>query len=138
MADEHDADVEFFPPTTPHAETRDHTLDRVVHEGHLDEGPEPLDSDLTTATGGNRRIAGRAGVFMAIGAAVGAIAGLILSKISGPFEVESTAGTVGYMLVLGFAVAVIVGLVSTLLMLEREDGRMEHEVEDYTAQHPEQ
>ncbi len=56
-------------------------------------GPEPLDSDLTTATGGNRRIARRAGINMAIGALVGAIAGLILSKIPGPFEVESTGGT---------------------------------------------
>ncbi|MFP5451407.1 MAG: hypothetical protein ACLGG9_06600 [Thermoleophilia bacterium] len=136
MADQHEADVEFFPPTRPHGENRDETLDRVVRDGHLDEGPEPIDSDFTTATGGNRRIARKAGIVMAAGAVVGALAGLILTVIPGPFDTESTSGTVGYMLVMGFAVGVIVALVATLLMLEREDGRMEHEVEDYTAHHP--
>lgn len=136
MADQHEADVEYFPPTRPHAESRGDTLDRVVHDGHLDEGPEPIDSDLTTATGGNRRIAKRAGIVMVVGALVGALAGLILTVIPGPFDTDTTAGTVGYMLVLGFAVGVIVALVATLLMLEREDGRVEHEVEEYQAHHP--
>lgn len=136
MASQNEPEVEFFPPTRPHAESRGDTLDRVVHDAHLDEGPEPIDSDLTTATGGNRRIAKKAGIVMVVGALVGAIGGLILTVIPGPFDTDTTAGTIGYMLVLGFAVGVIVALVSTLLMLEREDGRVEHEVEEYRAHHP--
>lgn len=123
--------VEYFPPTRPHAESRGHALRRIVLAGHLDEGPEPLDADLISAMGGNRRIAGRAGVVALAAGAVGALAGLVLSRIPGPFEVSSTAGTAGYVIVLGIALALIATLVGTLVMLEREDGHMEDLVEDY-------
>jgi hypothetical protein len=137
MADQHDPDVESFRPTRPHAETRDETVDRAIHDAHLDEAPGSVDLDSTTASGRNRRIARNAGIIMVAGALVGAVGGLVLTLIPGPFDTESTAAAVGLMLVLGFAVGVIVALVATLLMLEREDGRIEHEVEDYTAKHPE-
>jgi hypothetical protein len=137
MATTHGADVEYFPPTHAHAESQEQALARIVRAAHLDDRPEPLEADLTTLTGGNRRIAARAGLMMVLGAVAGGAIGLGLSRSSGPFGVESTGGTVGYMLVLGLALAVIVGLVSTLLMLEREDGRVEREVEEYQAHHHE-
>jgi len=69
---------------------------------------------------------------MAIGALVGAIAGLILSKIPGPFEVESRAARRLHDRA-GHRGRGHRGLVSTLLMLEREDGRMEHRMEVHTG-----
>lgn len=110
------ADVEHFPPTTPHAETRETTLQRLTPDIAIDAG--------------HRRLVIRALSIAAIGGVIGAIGGLILSRTSGPFGVDSTAGTIGYMIVLGIAVAIIAGLVGTLLMLEREDGRAAHAIEE--------
>lgn len=136
MAERSNVDVEYFAPTNPHAESRSETLARVIHDGHLGEGAEGVDSDLTTSSGGNRRIAARAGLAMLVGGVLGAVAGLILSLTPGPFEVDGAGQTIGYMIVLGGALAVIVGLVATLLMLEREDGRMEDEVESHAGPQP--
>lgn len=136
MVERSNVDVEYFAPTALHGESRSETLARVIHDAHLEDGPEGIDADITTASGGNRRIALRALVAMAVGALIGAAAGLVLSLAPGPLAVESGGGRVGYMLVLGGALAVIVGLVSTLLMLEREDGRMEREVEEHTGHAP--
>lgn len=127
------ANVEFFPPTAPHAETRQHALERIVREAHLGEGAEPLGADLLSAMGGNRRIALHGAAIAAAAAVIGAVAGLLLSVAPGPFEVSSAGGTIGYMLVLGLAVAVIAALIGTLVMLEGVDGRVEHMVEEQEA-----
>ena len=41
--------------------------------------------------------------------------------------------TVGYMIVLAGALALVVGVLATLILLEREDGRVEREVERKTG-----
>lgn len=120
------ADLEYFPPTAPHGESRSATLERIVHDEHLDRGPEPLEADLTTATGGNRRIARDALIGALIGLIVGAGAGLALSWLPGPGDSLASSGHIGLAIVLGIVGAVAVGLVTTLLQLAREDGRSAH------------
>jgi hypothetical protein len=64
---------------------------------------------------------------------VGAIAGLILSLSPGPFETNGWGETVGDMVLLAGALALVVGVLSTLILLAREDGRVEREVERKTG-----
>lgn len=129
QARRYEPQVEYFPPTQPHTESREATVARALSGSRSSDPAGTADADSTTLSGANRRIAARAGVAAAIGGAIGAVAGLILSLIPGPFETGGTGGTVGYMVVLGMAVAVVVGLLSTLLLLEREDGRVEEQLE---------
>lgn len=128
--------IEYFPPSEPHAETRRATLDRVIHESHLDERPEPLDGDSTTMSGGNLRIARRVAVSAAVAACLGAIVGLIIALAPGPFGDDSALGIAGHMIIMGLAFALIATLVTTLMLLEREDGRSAHEEEAFAQTHP--
>jgi uncharacterized protein (DUF58 family) len=72
-------------------------------------------------------------VAAAIGGVFGVVAGLVLSLVPGPFETDGWGATIGYMIVLGGALALVVGVLSTLILLEREDGRVEREVERKTG-----
>lgn len=128
--------IEYFPPSFPRGETRDMTLNRVIREAHLDERPEPIEGDPTTVSGGNRRIARRVALVAVLAAIAGALVGLVLAYGPDPFGDSSTEGIVGHMVIMGLAFALIGALISTLILLEREDGRMEHAVEEFAHTHP--
>jgi hypothetical protein len=116
-------------------ESREETIARVIDESDRAQGitaHEELE-DPTTRRGVNRSLTRGALAFAGIGAIVGAVAGLILSLAPGPFETDSVGSAIGYMLGLAAALAVVVGVIATLILLEREDGRVEREVERKTG-----
>jgi hypothetical protein len=124
-------------PATPDAETREETLARVVDSTEAVGAERGGSSDPSSRRGLNRTLARTLLVFGGAGAAVGAVIGLVLSLLPGPFETSSVGGTIGYMAALGVAGALITAVLSALLTLAREDGRVEREVEDETGRGPE-
>ncbi len=72
-----------------------------------------------------------------VGAVIGAVAGIVLSLAPGPFETGSVGGAIGYAVVLAFAGAIIFSMIGALVTLEREDGRVERDVEQATGREPE-
>lgn len=128
--------IEYFPPSEPHAESRTATLDRVIHADHLDERPEPIDGDSTTLSGGNARIAKRVALAATAAAVVGAVVGWIIAVAPGPFHDSSALGIAGHTIIMALALAVITTLVTTLMLLEREDGRSAREEESFAHVHP--
>ncbi len=110
-------DIEYFPPTAPHAESRSATLSRVA-----------AGLAHTPRKGAERPLMVHAIVCAIVGAAVGAVAGLILSLNPGPFETDTIQSTVGLMMVLGAVIALIIALLATLVLMEREDGHHDEEV----------
>jgi len=121
--------VDYHPPTRARTVSREEAMRRISLAEHPDGDGGPLDREAAAEAGRDRRILARAAVVAVIAAIAGALAGLALSRVPGALEVRSTGGTVGYMIVLGIAGAIIATLVATLLMLEREDGRTEREME---------
>jgi hypothetical protein len=126
-------------PAKPEVESREETIERVIHEADDRQGAVGRQElvDPTTRRGVNRTLARRGLQLAAAGAVVGAVLALILSFLPGPVETDSVAGTIGYMVVVGIAFAIIVGLIGTLVLLAREDGRVEREVERATGHEPE-
>jgi hypothetical protein len=126
-------------PAKPEVESREETIERVIHEAdeRQDVAARHELVDPTTRRGVNRTLARRGLVLAAAGAVVGAVLALVLSFLPGPVETDSVAGTIGYMVVVGIAFAIIVGLIGTLILLAREDGRVEREVERATGHEPE-
>ncbi|WP_217915509.1 hypothetical protein [Miltoncostaea marina] len=132
-------------PATPDVETREETIARLAGE----------DEAVARELGGSPDPSARRGVtrtvwttifrWGAIGAAAGAVLGIIFSLIPGPREEGRGIGvqgegvwhTVGYALVMAVAVAIVAAMVAALLTLEREDGRVEREVEHTTGRGPE-
>jgi hypothetical protein len=137
--EEHPGAIQPDRPAKVEVETREETIERVVHEA--DERPEVAVQrkleDPTTRRGVNRAIAKTALICAGVGAVAGAVLGIVLSFLPGPVETDSAAGAVGYALVMAILVAVIVGLIATLILLAREDGRVEREVERATGHDPE-
>lgn len=126
-------------PAQTEVESREETVARVIEE--TDEAQrihahEEL-VDPTSRRGVNRTLVRDALIFAGIGALVGAVLALILSFLPGPVETDSVGATIAYMAVLGFLMAIIFGLISTLILLAREDGRVERKVEQKTGRPPE-
>lgn len=126
-------------PAKTEVESREETIERALEEAEETQNVRAHKelADPTTRRGVNRRVARDALVFAAIGAVVGAVLGVVLSFLPGPVETDSVAGAVGYALVMALLVAVIFGLIATLILLAREDGRVEREVERATGHEPE-
>lgn len=124
-------------PATPDVETREETLARVVDSTEAVGAERGGSADPSSRRGLNRTLAGTLLVFGGAGAAAGAVVGLVLSLLPGPFETSSVAGTLGYMLALAVAGALITAVLAALLTLAREDGRVEREVEEETGHGPE-
>jgi hypothetical protein len=137
MADheQHPANVDPHPPTMSTPETREETIAKAVAEAEPveDVSPRVEGEDPSTRRGINRTVIRGALLSAGVGAGVGAVAGLVLSLVPGPFETNGWGATVGYMIVLAGALALVVGVLSTLILLEREDGRVEREVEQKTG-----
>jgi Flp pilus assembly protein TadB len=126
-------------PAKAEVESREETIERALDEAEQaqDVHAHKETVDPTTRRGVNRTIARHALVFAGIGAVVGAVLGVVLSFLPGPVETDSAAGAVGYAAVMAVLVAVIFGLIATLILLAREDGRVEREVEQTTGHAPE-
>jgi hypothetical protein len=138
--------VQVHPPTHPEPESRDETLARVAEEVEAHEHTEPVaPQDPSTRRGLNRSLWRAIGLLAAGGFVVGAVLGLILSFVQGPFELVGRGNvegstewlqTLAYTLVLGGAVALVTVVIGTLIFLAREDGRVEREVEETTGTEP--
>jgi hypothetical protein len=140
MADEiHPHSVQPDRPAQQPAESREETIHRVLDEADEAQNVQAREElvDPTSRRGVNRAIAKRALVLAAVGAVVGAVLALILSVLPGPVETDTVAGTIGYMIVVGIVFAIIFVLIGTLILLAREDGRVEREVEGATGHRPE-
>lgn len=128
-------------------ESREETIERAIHEsGELQRTSasfEPVDP--SSRRGLNRVLVRVVGLLACAGFVFGAALALILSALSGPFElvgrgnIEGSTGwlqTLVYALVMGGGFALVVAVVGTLIFLAREDGRVERDVERRTGLHP--
>jgi hypothetical protein len=116
-------------PAEPHAESREETIERVVETDPATGGGV----DPSTRRGVNFRLWRALTGWALAGAVIGAVAGVILSLAPGPFETGSVAGTVGYAGVHAVALAIVFSMIGSLITLEREDGRVERDVERRTG-----
>ena len=121
--------VQHDAPATRHVETREETVARVVGEEEAVGAERGGSSDPSTRRGLNRVLWRTVAIYALVGFVAGAVIGLILSLAPGPFETSGAGETVGYMVGLGAALALVVALLASLFLLEREDGRVERELE---------
>jgi F0F1-type ATP synthase assembly protein I len=126
-------------PAKQEVESREETIDRALDEADQAQDVTAREElvDPTSRRGVNRTVARNALVCAAVGAVAGAVLGVVLSFLPGPAETDTAAGTVGYALVMALLIGIIVGLIATLILLEREDGRVEREVEHATGREAE-
>lgn len=132
-------------PAHPPVETREETIARVMDEQrHVAvEGGSDADPSIRR---GVHRVLGRRVLRAAIVAGiVGAVLGVVLYLLPfGPRREGRGLGIMGgswadpilYAVVLGVGFAVIAGIITALLTLEREDGRIEREVEEQVETRP--
>jgi hypothetical protein len=146
-AQHHPPNVQHHPPTKPEVESREETIERVVHES---EEVQRTSASVEIVDPSSRRGLNRALVRIVVllagaGFVVGAALGLVLSFLSGPFEIVGRGNVEGstdwlqtllYTLVMGAGFALVVTVVGTLIFLAREDGRVERDVERRTGIHP--
>ena len=145
--EQHPPNVQHYPPAKADAESREETIERVIHESEevqrTTAGIEAVDP--SSRRGLNRALARVVALLACAGFAVGAGLGLVLSFLPGPFElvgrgnIEGSTGWLQallYALVMGAGFALVVTVVGTLIFLAREDGRVEREVEGRTGIHP--
>jgi len=132
---QHPHSVQQHPPTAPDPEPREETIARVVEEAdELQEGGAREELvDPSTRRGVHRALAKTAVTAAGIAFVAGAVVALILSLVPGPFETNGWGETVGYMVGLGAALALVVGVLASLILLAREDGRVERDVEQRTG-----
>jgi hypothetical protein len=117
-------------PPVRDVETREETIARVVGEEEAIGAEHGGSPDPSTRRGLNRVLWKTVAMYAAIGFVAGAIIGLVLSLTPGPFETDGAGEAVGYMIGLGAALALVVALLASLFLLEREDGRVERELEE--------
>ena len=124
-------------PAEPDVEPREETIAKAVDRSEAALVEAGGSVNPSTRRGVNvslwRALAGWA----TIGAVIGAAAGVVLSLAPGPFETGSVGGAIGYAVVLAFAGAIIFSMIGALVTLEREDGRVERDVERVTGREPE-
>jgi hypothetical protein len=140
MADEIEPHtVQHDLPAKPDVESRQETVERVVHEADDVQNVHARteSADPTSRRGVNRVLFRQAMVVGAIGAVVGAVLAIVLSYVTGPFQTDSAGAKAGYAVIMAVAIAIVFVLITTLIFLAREDGRVEREVEQKTGREPE-
>lgn len=130
------ASIQHDDPARSHAETREETVARLVDPAEAASAGRGGSPDPSTRRGLTRRLWIDIGRLGAAGFVFGAVLALVLSFLPGPIETHSDAGVVLYMLVLGAAFALGVAVIGNIMLLAREDGRVEREVEG-TGRRPE-
>ena len=133
--EQHPANVDRHPASTASPEPREETIAKAVGEADaVQEGSLGVEGeDPSTRRGVNRTVTQNALILAGAGGVAGAVIGLVLSLVPGPFETNGWGATIGYMIVFAGALALVVGVLSTLILLEVEDGRVEREVERKTG-----
>lgn len=124
-------------PAEPHAESREETLNKAVDANEAALAKSGGSVDASTSRGINQKLRKALVRWSAIGAVIGAAAGVILSLSPGPFETHNVGGLIGYAALLALAGGLIFALIGALVSLEREDGRVERDVENATGRGPE-
>lgn len=140
MADDSDirsASIQHDEPAQTHAETRVETVARVAGPEEAAIAERGGSSDPSTRRGLNRWLGRNQAMLAVVGFVVGAIVALVLSRSPGPVETHNVWGVIGYMFVLGVAGALGFVVIGSLLLLAREDGRVERTVEERTGRGPE-
>lgn len=126
-------------PSEP-GETRAETQERVLEEIEEVRG-EPVDSfdaaDSSVRRGVPRRLGRSVARWVLAGAGIGAIVGAVL-LVTSPSSVDASGVAGGIGLIVGGALvfALIGGVFGALFLVEREDGRVEREVEKTTGEDP--
>ena len=123
-------------PAHVDVESREETIARVMGEEEAVGAERGGSVDPSTRRGLNRVLWRTVATWAAAGAVFGALIGAVLSVVPGPFETSSVAGAIGYAAVLAVALALVTGMLAALFTLEREDGRVEREVEETTGEQP--
>jgi hypothetical protein len=140
---------EFFPPTTQNAESREETVRRALRDDPL-AARESVERDPSVRRGAEWTIFVRRPIYAVIGAAFGAVLGLVLAIGPGPLNIPllgnigdpergtitTLFGTLGFMVLLAFVFALVFMAISGLLQSAREDGRTERRVEESTGERP--
>jgi len=147
VADQRDtgADVERFPPTHEHADTREETIARAVADDPVHQGRERIAGDPSARRHFGRVMIVRPHVWALGGAVLGALIGLLLALNATPVEapgmtdrgpIGTLFGTLGYMLLLALAFSLVFLAISGLIYSAREDGRTERLVEEEQDREP--
>jgi hypothetical protein len=136
MADEAPHTVQHDDPPTGHAETREETIARVVDEQEAAGARYGGSADPSARRGVNRALGRTHLVWGVIGAVIGAALGVILGLVPGPFETDGAGSVVGYAVLLAVACGIVAAVLASLVVLAREDGRIEREVERSTGTGP--
>jgi ABC-type Fe3+ transport system permease subunit len=139
MADEERRHVGVDEPAQPHVEPREETIERAVRESAQAQRVEPtLETvDPSQRRGLNRELRRRLALLTVAGFVVGALLGVILGFLPGPFELAGQGYHRGnralewtlYSIVLGIAVGIVTAVIGGLMLLQREDGRVQRDVE---------
>ena len=122
--------VQHDEPAYRDVETREETVARVLDQEEAVGSEHGGSADPSTRRGLNRVLWRTVGIWAGSGFVLGALIGLVLSVAPGPFETGGAGEAVGYAVGLGLALALVVGMLATLFTLEREDGRVERELEE--------
>ena len=137
MEDENGPVTQQDLPAEPHAESRAETITKAVDANETALAEAGGSVDPSTSRGINRTLRTALLHWSSAGAVVGVVVGVILSLSPGPFETHTVGGAIGYAALLGLAGALIFALIGGLTSLEREDGRVERDVENATGRGPE-
>jgi hypothetical protein len=117
------AAVQEHPPTRADRRPRERAIRREDRSRHpIARGTRV---DPTTRREADRAVLRGAIGFAAAGALAGALLGLFVSLTPGPLETDGAGGAIAYALGFAAAAALVAGVLATLVLLEREDGRIE-------------
>jgi hypothetical protein len=139
MAEEERRHVGVDEPALRDVESREETIEKAVRESAQGQRVEPtLETvDPSQRRGLNRELRRRLALLAVAGFVVGAVLGVILGFLPGPFELAGQGYRRGnralewtlYCLVLGAALAVVTAVVGGFMFVQREDGRVQRDVE---------